>query len=415
MPEIIEPGKPGSRRRLEMVITKEELAEAEARVVKTLSKRVKVPGFRPGNVPPAVVRARFGEMVAHEALDDAVNEKVRHELSAVGARPLGQVIISDIKKEEDGSIRLTVEYETIPEVTLPELSRITVEKRVLTISDVDILEQLEAIQKSLATTETVERGIREGDHIVAEMTEFDPNGDVTFTGKVGIRYNRDELDPYLFDELGGKKVGDECDISVVAENEKGENEERKQHYKVLEVRELRMPELDDEFAKSHGHESLDEMKEEIRKALEARIERELELDFEWKIIRAIYDSAPFDIPESLVARRYEGLKDQVEIQSADGGELPEEQQREQIMRFAADLVKRELILAAAIREFSVEETEGDLEKEIAEEAEDRKMAPEKLRKQAEKSGDIERIRYVARLKKAMDFLKEAVHTEIVFQ
>jgi len=414
MPELIVPGEESATSSREMVITKEELAAAEDRVVKLLSKRVKVPGFRPGNVPPSGVKARFGDLVQQESLENAINEKIKKELG--GARPLGQVTVTEIARQEDGSLRVRIEFESVPEVRLPELSRITVEKRVITISEVDVLEQLEAIQKSLATVKPVEtRGIREGDTVTAEMTEFDPQGEVTFTGKVSIRYARDELDPYLFDALAEKKAGDECDISVVAENEKGENEECKQHYKVISVKEIILPPLDDEFAKRQGYETLEAMKEDIKKRLEERVEHELGNEFEWKVVRAIYDAAPFELPRSLVQRRYESIKDDVKIEAPDGSEVPEDVQKSQIMKLAEDLVKRDLILARAIEEYSIQATEEEVEKEIAEMAADRKMSPEEFKKKALKSGDMERIAYIARLKKAMEFLKEAVHTEIVFQ
>lgn len=414
MPEIIVPGEESASSSRDLLITKEELSAAEERVIRILAKRVKVPGFRPGNVPPSVVKARFGELVQQETLENAINEKIKQELG--GTRPLGQVTVTEIARQEDGSLRVKIEFETMPEIRLPELSRITVEKRVITISDVDVIEQLEAIQKALATIAPVEdRGIREGDTVTAEMTEFDPRGEVTFTGKVSIHYARDELDPYLYDALAEKRAGDECDISVVAENEKGENEERKQHYKVISVKEVILPPLDDEFAKAQGYESLDTMKEDIRKRLEERVERELENEFEWKVVRAIYDAAPFELPRSLVARRYESIKDDVKIEAPDGSPVPEEVQKEQIMKLAEDLVKRDLILARTIEDYSIKATEEEIEKEMAEMAADRKISPEEFRKKAAKSGDLERIAYIASLKKAMEFLKQAVHTEIVFQ
>jgi trigger factor len=414
MPEIIVPGEESATTSRELLITKEELSAAEERVIKILSKRVKVPGFRPGNVPPSVVKARFGDLVQQEAIENAINEKVKQELA--GARPLGHINVTEIKRQEDGSLRVRVEFETVPEVRLPDLSRITVEKRVITVSDVDIIEQLEAIQRSLATVAPVEtRGIREGDTVIAEMTEFDPRGEVTFTGKVSIHYARDELDPFLYDALAEKRPGDECEISVVAENEMGEHEERKQHYKVISVKEVILPPLDDEFAKGQGYETLEAMKEEIRKHLEERVERELENEFEWKVIKAIYEAAPFELPRSLVQRRYESIKDDVRIESPDGSPVPEEVQKEQIMKLAEDLVKRDLILAKTIDEYSIKATDEDIEKEIAEMAAERKMTPAEFRKKAEKTGDLERIAYIATLKKAMAFLKQAVHTEIVFQ
>ncbi|MEO0180395.1 MAG: trigger factor [candidate division WOR-3 bacterium] len=413
MPELIIPGEEGATASRELIITKEELSAAEERIIKILSKKVKVPGFRPGNVPPSVVKAKFGDMVQKEALEDAINEKVRKELG--GVRPIGGVRVTEIARQEDGSLRVRIEFESMPEIRLPDLSRITVEKRVITISDVDVLEQLEAIQKSLATIAPVEgRGIREGDTIIAEMTEFDPRGEVTFTGKVSIRYARDELDPYLYDALAEKRPGDECEISVVAENERGENEERKQHYKVLSVKEEILPPLDDEFAKAQGYESLEAMKEAIRKRLEEHIERELESEFEWKVIRAIYDAAPFELPRSLVQKRYESIKDDVKIEAPDGSPVPEDVQKEQLMKLSEDLVKRDLILSKTIEDYSIEATQEEIDREIAEMAAERKMSPDEFRKKAAKSGDLERIAYIARLKKAMAFLKEAVHTEIVF-
>ncbi len=416
MPEIIGEDSSGAKKRLETVITKEELQNAEAIVVKRLASVVKVPGFRPGKVPAKIIRAQFKDLLDKETLDLAVQKKVQEELRSVGAKPLGEVEITDMQAQEDGSVRVVLEFESAPEVRLPDLSRVEVEKRVLTVSDVDVIEQLEAIQESLATVQTVDRGIREGDQVVAEMTEYDPNGDVTFTGKVGIHYTRDELDPYLYDELAGKKGGDECEISVVAENDKGEQEERKQHYKVLEVKEIKMPELDDDFARAQGYDTIEDMKEKIKQALEQRVERELDNQFEHKLVDAVFEAAPFDIPRVLVQRRYEDIKDLVEITDPQGNPAPPEQAKAEIMKFAEFLVKRDLILAAVVRDFNIQATEEDIKKQIESEAESKGVPPEKHEKKIRSNPkEMDRIKYVATMKKAMDFLKDRVQVHITFQ
>ncbi len=399
---------------VELTITQEELQKLEEEVVRELSrdKRIKVKGFRPGKTPPEVIRKLYGEAIKREVVDRAIRRKLAEALE--GKPVLGEISITDIK-EEGGELKVRAEFEAMPEIRLPDLTRITVEKRVVTVSEAEVEEQLNALRAKMAREQEVQRGIIEGDHVWAEMTEFNPQGEPISTAEVYIHYARDELDPELYDALAGKKPGDTAEITVVAESERGEPEEHRQVYKVLRVVETVLPELDDEFAKKHGYESLQAMREAFEKALREHAEREAEAEYEWAIIKAIYDAAPFDIPEILVKRRYEAIKDDIDIRDQEGNPAHEEVKEKEVMRIAEDLVKRELILNQVAEEFEIEVSDEDVMREVEEDAKERGLDPKKLWRELERKGELERYRYIAKLKKALEFLKTAVKTEHLIQ
>ncbi len=399
---------------LELVITQEELRELEETVVRELSrdKRIKVPGFRPGKLPPQVVRQRFGDLIKREVVDRAIKQKVAEALQ--GKPVLGEISVTELK-EENGQLVVRVEFETLPEIKLPDLSRITVEKRIITISEAEIDQHIDELRSRLATQREVDRGIIEGDHVWAEMTEFNPQGEPISTAEVYIHYARDELDPELYDALAGKKVGDVAEITVVAESERGEPEEHRQVYKILRIVETVLPEANDELAQKFGYDSLQALREALEKSIREQVERESEAEYEWAIIKAIYDAAPFEVPESLVKRRYEAIKDEVDIRDQEGNPAPPEVKEQEVMRIAEDLVKRELILNRVADEFNIEVSDEDVMREVEEDAKERGVEPKKLLKELKKKGELERYRYVARLKKALEFLKTAVKTEHLIQ
>ena len=388
-------------REAKIEIPKSELEKYEDRIAKQYAKRVRIPGFRPGKAPVSIVKQRYREDIEAQALNEAIKEKVKQQFENLN-------IISEIKvksiDDAGDKYEVLVEFETIPEIEIPDLTAIEVKKKIYKISDLDVANYIEELRKKLAELKDVEdRGIQEGDIVIADMEEYDKDGKLVDSGPVRIIYKKDELDERLYDLMADKKVGDSVEITF--------DDGSKQVFKIRKIQEEKLPELNDEFAQLHGYTSLEEMKQKIREQLEEDARRRSEEEFEMEIINKIYEMYPFETPPRFVENAYRNLLQQVQIPQFESDEQREEFQR-QLIAYAQQLVARELILETLAKKRNIEVTEEDVKEYLKFIGE---KNPEAYIKQAKKRKQYDRLVYLTRLKKAADYLKSTVKAEIVVE
>ncbi len=388
-------------REAKIEISKAELEKYEDRIAKQYARRVRIPGFRPGKAPASIVKQKYRDEIIGQALKDAIKDKVKETFP--DAEIISEIRIKSIDQTDDG-YEVLVEFEVIPRIEIPDLTAIEAKKKIYKVSDIDVANYIEELRKKLAEyVEVKDRGIQEGDIVIADMEEYDKDGNLVDSSPVRIEYKRDELDERLYDLLEGKKVGDTVELTF--------DDGSKQVFKITKILEEKLPELDDHFAQLHGYTSLQEMQERIRKQLEEDARRRSEEEFEMEIINKIYEMYPFETPPTFVENAYRNLLQQVQIPQFESEEEKENFQR-QLIAYAQQLVARELILDAIAKERNIEVTEEDV-KEYLEFIGEKN--PEAYIKQAKKRNQYDRLVYLTRLKKAADYLKSTVKAEIVVE
>ena len=217
-------------------------------------------------------------------------------------------------------------------------------------------------------------------------------------------------DNNLYEALRGKKAGETAVLDKKLALEGGGTLPQRYVYKIKSVLEEKLPEIDDAFLKKLGFESMEDLEKSIREKLEKERHEEAENQFEREIINEVYTRVGFELPPSLVEYEMERLK-----KTLDPDVLlklgPDE---EVLRRIAEDFVKRDIILDQAAEEFGIEVTEEELKEEVKRRAKGYKIDPDAYLRRLGESG-LEGIKDITRRRKALEYLKNQVQMEVIFE
>ena len=285
MPEIVE--REGWRVRVRGEVPAEEVEGAYRLLLSEYKKRVRVPGFRPGRVPERVLEARLGR----EALLSEVREQLieRHLPEVLEALELTPVAVRRVEGElELGKpFVFEAEIENYPEVALPDWRGFALEVEEPEVGEEAVEAALMDLRRRYAEVEPKEGPAEAGDLVIVVTEEG---------SEIPVELERayDEVKAALL----GKRAGDEAELPLFSEE--GEPTGKTAKVTVKEVKAVRLPELDDEFAKTLGYETLDEARERIREELLRRARAEAEKARKEALLNKLAEGLKADLPPSLL-------------------------------------------------------------------------------------------------------------------
>ncbi len=406
--KLVKPDNLKSEREITVVVNEEDI-EAETEKISTIYRsKAKVKGFRPGKAPMEIVKKMYEKDIREDATEEAIRNKVYKEIEARGDEPVSQIYIKD-RKDDGGKINITAVYDVVPQFEFPNLTAIKVEKKVNKVLDTDIDEEIEKLQKRFAKYVPIDEAAKEGLYLVVNYEEKIDGKLLKKKKEVLISLKWGELDPDLFEKFNGKKKGDTVVFEKEVEDKEGKMHKFTLKYVILQVSEEKLPELDENFAKLFGFKTIDELRQKVGEDIKKQYEQKSEDDLEWNIINEIYQRINFELPRSLVERNYKFVLETMGFKNE-----PEDKIKEQLMKTAEDLAKREVILNRFIKERDIQVSDEELEKEIEKRASDYNIKPEQYRKKLESKGEIESVKDTLRRRKAIDILKNSVKLEVIF-
>ncbi len=390
-------------------ITPEELEKKKQEVAKIFQKSRKIPGFRPGRAPLKLVMTRYEREIEQEALDDLAYNKVMEEIEKNLYDYIPPVRLR-YTKNDDGSYYVEAEFDVIPMFSFPDLSKVVVEKKVNRITRADVEEELESYRKSFGQFKEVDRPADEGDYVFAVYEEIDPATNKVIRKEENgyVRLEWGKTDQTLYEKLKGAKKGDVITVDRKLAVEGGEKLPFRQVFHVTSIRELELPELNDEFAKLLGFESLEEMKNSIEESLRKNAEKDSEDRFEWDLIEKIYDHIGFELPETLVQREKERLAKTLKL------DVPPDQKESIVEDIAKHKVKEYIILRRFIDLNDIQVSDDEVIKHIEERLEDKSKLDQVVEKYR-KENRFEELRRSLQFDKAYDMLKNLVKMEVLIE
>ena len=360
-------------------LSADEIQAAADEILTEYGKKVKMPGFRPGHIPLSILRQKYNASAISEAIDKLMNRDLNTYITdkkiRLAGAPKADLAGWEIGKDAEYSL----EFDILPTLPAIDLEKFTVVKKTTKLDESEVDAALENIRKNRSTAE------KQGDDYIAQ------NGDtavIDFTGFIGndafdggaaekhhLVLGSGAFIPGFEDQIIGHKSGDEFDVNVKfpsdyhAENLAGKD--ARFAVKVHEVRKHILPELNDELAKSVGHESVEKLREHIRKILNEQYEDAAKRDMRNELLDILADKVKLDLPETLVDQEYNMAKQEHDRTHAhcngDCGadhKWDEKQERKDAER----RVKLGLILAEWGTQNKVEVTRDDLQQAIWNEA-----------------------------------------------
>lgn len=361
-----------------------------------------VPGFRKGKVP----RKLFNKMYGEEALyEDALNDllprayqKALAELEDEDFELVGEPSIDIKSMEKDADWEIIAEVPLKPEVTLGDYKNIEVTKQDRTVTDEDVADELESRRQRAVELALKDDAAEEGDTVVIDFEGY-KDGEKFDGGSAenhSLELGSGQFIPGFEDQLIGAKSGDEKDVEVTFPEEYGAEELAGQDvvFKVVvhEVKEKRVPELDDEFAKDVDDEveTLDELKDKIRQQLEKSKDRAAtEATDDEAIQKAVENAEVPEIPEAMideeVDRQFNLFINNLQQQGISKDQYmsmigtSEQELRDQFRNEADFNVKTNLVLEAIAKAENIDVTTEDINAEIKDLAEQYGMEEDRVR------------------------------------
>ncbi|MDG6094595.1 trigger factor [Acetobacter sp. AN02] len=360
-----------------------DLAEREAARLKEVGASLRLPGFRPGKVPAAVVRQRFGESVKGEALEETVSGAVRSLFEERGLRPAGQPKV-DLTSGADGKgdVVFTIEVEVLPEIAEPDLSGLELTRLKATPSAETIDKALNDIAKRQRTFEDVteDRPAVKGDVLVVDF-EGKRDG-VAFEGgtaqDVSIELGGEGFIPGFADQMEGMKAGEEKVITVTFPADYHAADLAGQEVTFdIRAKQLKKPvetAIDDDLAKKIGFEGLEQLRELISKQVEGEYEQLSRLRIKRELLDALAKMLDFPAPESMVEVEFAEIWRRVDADRKAGQlddedkDKDEETLRADYRRIAERRVRLGLLLAEIGRSKNITVTQDEMLRAIRAEA-----------------------------------------------
>jgi trigger factor len=418
---------PDSRVRVEVEVPTEAIERELKSAASQLGREMRVPGFRSGKVPPEVVLRQVGrEAVLDEAVRRGLPVWYEEAVADAGIQTVGdpQVDLSDLP-EKGAPLAFTIEIGVVPPAKLGDYKGVEVGRREPQVDDEEVQAELERLRESHASLETVERAAGEGDFVV--MDYVGSLGEEPFEGGEGrgqvVELGSGRLIPGFEDQLKGATAGEERTIELTFPDdypaEQLAGQDASFSVQVKEVKEKRLPELDDDFAvEAGGYDSLDELRTEIQSRIAEAEERTIEAEFREAAVDAVVDKARVEVPKELVHSKAHEMWHRTARRLAAQGINPEQylamtgkEEEELVVESepeAETALKREAVLAAVVEaegiEVSDEEIEQALRGSAPPDASDKQL--KRLMKRARSQGADEALREDIAMRKAVDLIVE---------
>jgi len=322
----------GLKRGFTVVVPEPELVAKREKRLAELSRTMQMPGFRPGKVPMSMVRKRYGDAVAAEIAEGAVNDASDQLLSERGLRPAMQPKLEVTKPGQNSDLEFTVELELLPEILIPSLSDIVLKKPLAEVTEQAVADALGKLANQRTKYEPVEepRPAVKGEQLTVDFVG--KIGGEPFQGgtatDVAVTVAGDGFIPGFAEQMEGMSPGETRIIFVNFPEDYGSKDlAGKEAQFDITAKALSvpvMPEVNDELAKGLGLESLADLQKTISDQIGREYAQMTRLKLKRSLLDALSERATFAAPQTLVDAEFNEIWRQVEREKAAGRADPED-------------------------------------------------------------------------------------------
>jgi len=407
------------KKRIDVEVGVDEVKDEFNTIFTEVAKSAALPGFRVGRVPRALLEKRFGDTVGDEvkqklvakAFDDLMKE---HEFSILGEPKMDKV---EFEKEKPLTFQAT--FEVKPGFELPDYFGIELVEESGAITEKDIDEVLHGMRLRASDIEVVEDGKLKKDDLAIMHAELFVDGT--------SEWKNENLEAYVGGEaiagmkvgsveklLKGKKAGDAVDAKVTFPKDFTINdkvvEKGTLKLKILDIKRPKMPPLDGDFAKKLGMESVEMLREEVRKGVERDTQQRLRQQLEDDLVTKLIDSVDMQLPLDMMKLESQRLYHQKRQVMARSGmpkgavEERDKEVREDSDREAKRSLKKYFVLEKIAEKENITVSDTDFEARVNLLSQMHRVPPKQMMKRIETDGSASSIRSEMRDRKALELL-----------
>jgi trigger factor len=325
--QVTETSVTGLKRELQVIVTKSEIEQRYQTRINSVKDGAQLKGFRKGKVPAAHIKKLYGRSLMIEVLEETLNETSRKAIEDRNERPAGQPKIEmtqdkdEVEKIVSGQVDLAYKmaFEVLPPIDLTDFTKLKLEKDMADVTDEDLAKAVDEIAKGSTTYDDagLEYGAAEGDQLKIDFVgKIDG---VAFEGGTGtdmpVVIGANGFIPGFEDGLKGAKAGQTLAINATFPETYGKAELAGKtavfDTVVKSVGRPKKPEINDEFAKTLGVESVDQLKEILTSQIKGQYEQMSRVKLKRQLLDELDKAHTFELPQSLVDTEFEGIWGQI--------------------------------------------------------------------------------------------------------
>ena len=365
-----------------VVIPAQEFQDKITAKLEEVRKEAKIQGFRPGQAPLSLIKSKYENAVKGEVLDDLIQEKSTKTLEENKIRPALRPKIELTSFEDGKDVEFKLDVEALPEVKPADLSKLEIKKLVATAGDKEIDAAVEKLANAKKTTKLLDekRETKTGDVIVIDYTGTIDGEE--FKGGKGKDYylalGSNTFIPGFEEQLTGKNLNETVDVNVTfPENYHAKDlAGKKALFKTVikELREMVTPEINDDFAKMFGCDTLDKLKEMIKTELDKEYANVARMHTKRALLDALAETHSFEVPQGMVDlelssiwQQYEEAKKNNQLDE-DEKSKSEDELKAEYRQISERRVRLGLLLAEIANQNKVTLTQEDLTQAVMAEA-----------------------------------------------
>ena len=406
------------KRRLQVEEAPEVVTRAWEQAFDRVQREARLPGFRKGKVPRSMIKLHFADDVRQEVARRLIPDVYRQALAETRIEPVEEPDLQEVTLEENTTLKFAAVVEVKPAITLGAYTGLAVEHAPKPFAESEVDEALSALQEQHAEYRAVERAADPGDLAIIDYTltpeGMEPRAESDYGFVIGSGSVLPEMEEAVIGLTAGGSRQTRVRFSDDHRNETLRGKAADATVTVKEVKEKVLPALDDDFAKSVGgsFETLDALKEEVRKGLQARRDAENRHALEAAVLDAVLANHAFEVPEALVLRQVghqiEHAREHMRRQGVDPDRVPWDYKKllEDLRPGAEKAVKRALLLEAIAEKEALQAGDADVDAEVDRLAQASQRPAPAVRRMLEQSGDLQGIRHTLDERKTVDFLIE---------
>ncbi|HEX2853586.1 MAG TPA: trigger factor [Opitutaceae bacterium] len=418
----------GTRKSLVITLDPSEVDAEHQAVVGEFAKQARIPGFRPGKAPAAMIAKRFGKDIAEEFKQKVVAKAYRSALEQEKLEVINVVNVEQGAIETNTPATVTITVDVRPEFTLPDYTDLATEIAPVEASDAEVDNIVENMRSERAEFKPTDRPAQKSDYVkLAYEGQIDgkPIAELVpekaLYGKVPQTWEEVEgtnegVIPGLGNQLAGLKPGDKKDITIAFPADFAGapalgGKTAVYTVEIQEIRERSLPALDEAFFKSNQVENLEGLKTQVRANIKAQKEYQNRAAQRRQVTEALAAKMDFPVPDSLVEAETQGVLRQFIEENMRRGVPQEQFEKDKSQLFegakkaATNRVKTQLILAKVAEAEKLQVTEGDIDAFIYREASRTQQKPDKIVKALSSNRDhLRSVQQSIIFDKAVDFL-----------
>jgi trigger factor len=424
------------KRSLKIEVPQEDVNKQFAEVYAELNRQVRIPGFRPGKAPQALLEQRYGKDVGDDVVRRLIPTFYEKAIRQAGIVPLIVEVppVERVKIKKDSPFSFTATVEIKPRIELrdykaPNPISLKIDTRKVTDDQID--KALNVLRERQAQLEAAPAGteLADGSYAVLDVEGFVDLAPLEGAKKEGHLHKLGAkltvMGLEVDDQLLGKKEGQAIEISqpypATHPDQKLAGKTVVFRIKVAAVKQKKLAPLDDEFAKDCGpYESLGDLKDKLREEMEKALKKDIEETYKDTILKRLVETHHFDVPETLVGRELEAmvrqkLEQEMRMKGRSQTDNPEDmaarQQearrlQEEFRPEAQRRVKVGMILEAIADKEAITVDKEDIEAEIQRMATELRISVEDIRKFMQAGGEdsMDELRGRIMADKSLDFV-----------